>query len=214
MVAVITGDIVASSQLGKEGRKQLFNQLDVIGNDMQRHIGGIRSEIFRGDSIQILVKQPERALKAAMLMRTGLKRGLYQHQNSYPIDIRLAIGVGEIGYEGESLGTSDGEAFQLSGRALDQMKRRESLKINTPWPEINQEMALACALSEAITGRWSAAQAEIIYAYLLQQKTQQELAKEFGISQGAVSQRMSESGYIDAIKLFIQRFEQIIKAKQ
>lgn len=170
-----------------------------------------QAEIFRGDSFQLLLSEPEKALLTAILLRAGLRIIPHHPEDERQYtDARIAIGVGELSSRAESLGMSDGEAFRLSGRGLDEMKRRERLIIKTLWDEVNEEMEVACALSEAIISRWTHARAAIIYSYLLSGKTQQALAKEFGITQGAVSQRLSESGNTSAIRKFLQRYEKLI----
>ena len=93
------------------------------------------------------------------------------------------------------------------------MKKKQSLSICTVWPEINEELAVACALSETIINRWTIPQAEVIYPYLLKNTTQQALAVEFNITQGAVSQRLNEAGNVDAIQLFIRRYEKLINQR-
>lgn len=214
IVAVITGDIIRSSQIEKAERVLLLEHLEQIFKDLHREVSPNQSEIFRGDSFQLLLDKAEKALLAALLIRAGLKRRQYEGQEGrLQADARISIGIGELSYRGEKPGVSDGEAFHLSGRALDKMKKRNSLTIKTVWPEVNEEMEVASVLSEAITGRWTQPQAAIIYTYLLNNKTQQELADEFGITQGAVSQRLNESGHVDAMKIFLQRFEKVIREK-
>lgn len=209
MVAVITGDIVQSSKMDREQRHQLLSALQKMFSELDKYTEA--TEIYRGDSFQILLSQPEKALLLAMLLRAGFRKIPHrQDAQAQYADARIAIGIGDISDRAGSLGMSDGEAFRLSGRALDEMSRRQRLIISTLWPDINEEMEVACALSEAIVSRWTHAQAGIIYSYLLSGKTQQALAKEFGITQGAVSQRLSDAGNIDAIRKFLQRFEKLI----
>lgn len=210
IVAVITGDIVHSSKMDRKQRDYLLSQLKIIFRDLEKHCQA--ADIYRGDSFQMLLSRAEEALRVAMILRAGLRKLPKRHENQTDYtDARISVGVGEVNYRGQSLGTTDGTAFRLSGRGLDEMKRRDRLKISTLWPHINEEMEVSCALSEAIVGRWTHAQASIIYSYLRSQKTQQELAEEFGITQGAVSQRLSESGNIEAINKFIKRFEKLVR---
>ena len=212
IVAVITGDIVHSSKMDRKQRDYLLSQLKIIFRDLEKHSQA--ADIYRGDSFQMLLPRAEEALLVAMILRAGLRKLTKRDENQTDyIDARISVGVGEVSYTGQSLGTSDGAAFRLSGRGLDEMKRRERLKVSTLWPKINEEMEVSCALSEAIVSRWTHAQASIIYSYLRSQKTQQELAKEFGITQGAVSQRLSESGNIDAINKFLKRFAKLVRSQ-
>jgi transcriptional regulator with XRE-family HTH domain len=215
--AVITGDIIRSSSLPAEARSQLLRQLEQLFEDVDLYLSEqqqLAFEIYRGDSFQLLLEQPEQALLVAILLRAGLRSRQYGSKGE-PLyaDARLSIGLGEISYRAEQLGKSDGEAFRRSGRGLDNMRKRQGISISTPWETLDEEMEVACILSEPIISRWTHPQAEVIYPYLLQKRTQQELAEDFGITQGAISQRLTEAGNIDAIKVFLHRYEKLIRAK-
>jgi predicted DNA-binding protein YlxM (UPF0122 family) len=216
--AVITGDIIKSSKIREEERSHLLNELKTSFEKInERFIKAAIPpfEIYRGDSFQIVLQEPQQALLIGFIIRAKL-RSITTSEKKEVInywDARISIGIGSIAYQGEKIVESDGEAFQLSGRGLDEMKKRNSLGIRTRWPAINEEFEVACALSETIVDRWTVSQAKVIYSYLLENKTQQELAEEFDITQGAISQRITTAGNIDAIKLFIQRYEKLISSR-
>ena len=215
LYAVITGDIIGSGKLAKEEREDLLSNLKSLFGELNRHITKEKeppAEIFRGDSFQMVLQQPEQALLVGLLIRARLRSltASDDHEAQNYWDARVAIGIGEVTFRADRIVESDGTAFHLSGRGLDDMKKKRSLRIRTPWPEVDEELEVACALSETIVNRWTIAQAKVIYPYLLEKKTQQALAKAFNITQGAVSQRLNEAGNVDAIKLFIRRYEQLI----
>lgn len=213
--AVITGDIIKSSKIREEERGHLLHELKISLEQINEQFIKAATppfEIYRGDSFQIVLQQPHQALLIGFIIRAKL-RGITASEKKEAVnywDARISIGIGSIAYQAAKIVESDGEAFQLSGRGLDEMKKRNSLSIRTVWPEINEEFEVACALSETIVDRWTVLQAKVIYSYLLENKTQQELAEEFDITQGAVSQRITTAGNVDAIKLFIQRYEKLI----
>lgn len=213
--AVLTGDIIKSSKIKEEQREYLLETLKETFHEINAQLLKETTppfEFYRGDSFQMVLKQPQKALLISLIIRARLRSITEQQrkgQKNYA-DARISIGIGGIAYKAKKLAESDGEAFQRSGRGLDAMKSKNSLGIQTTWPEVNEELAVACALSETIINRWTVSQAEVIYPYLLENKTQKELAKQFNISQVAVSKRLAEAGNIDAIKLFIQRYEKLI----
>lgn len=47
-------------------------------------------------------------------------------------DARISVGIGATEYKGESIVVSDGEAFRLSGRGLDNIEKKR-LTITTCW---------------------------------------------------------------------------------
>ena len=213
--AVITGDIIGSSQIAKRYRQHLLDDLNKLFNDLNSHTIQSKQllvEIFRGDSFQMVLEKPERALLVGLLIRAKLRSltPADDHDGQNYWDARISIGVGEVTFWTDKIVESDGTAFQLSGRGLDDMKKKQSLSVRTIWPEVNRELEVACALSETIINRWTISQAKVIYPYLLKNKTQKELAEEFNITQGAVSQRLNEAGNLDAVKLFLHRYEKLI----
>ncbi len=214
--AVITGDIINSSRIREGDRENLLKELKHSFYEInERLIREVKTpvEMYRGDSFQMVIKKPDQALLISLIIRAKL-RGITTSQKKEGVnywDARISIGIGGIDYEAEKIVESDGEAFQLSGRGLDDMRKKQRLSIYTIWPEVNDEMEVACALSDVIVNRWTVSQAKVIYPYLLENKTQQELAEEFEITQGAISQRLTEAGNMDAMKLFIKRFEKLIK---
>lgn len=213
--AVITGDIIKSSKIKEEQRSHLLKTLKSTFQKINKLLikeEKVPFEFYRGDSFQAVLKKPQLALLTGLIIRAKL-RSITESENREPIaywDARISIGIGSIAYKAKNLAESDGAAFQLSGRGLDEMKKRNSLSIRTIWPEVNEEFEVACALSETIISRWTVAQAEVIYPYLLENKTQQELARKFNISQVAVSKRLMVSGNMDAMEKFIKRYEKLI----
>ena len=115
--AVITGDIVRSELIALDKRDLLIQVLHQIVENLQDK-SPMRMELFRGDSFQIVVDSPEMSLKIASMMRAGLKSNTPKGSKT-EWDARISIGIGTIDYRGNSIVTSDGEAFKLSGRGLD-----------------------------------------------------------------------------------------------
>ena len=105
---------------------------------------------------------------------------------------------------------SNGEAFQFSGRTLDEMKKTgRKMTLTTGINEINNEFDNAFLLFDTITDKWSSASAEVIY-YLLKEMKETEIADTLGISQSAVNQRKKAAGW-DAILSLMERYEQVMK---
>ena len=105
---------------------------------------------------------------------------------------------------------SNGEAFQFSGRTLDEMKKTgRKMILKTGIEEVNNEFDNVFLLFDTITDKWSSASAEVIY-YLLKEMKETEIAETLGISQSAVNQRKKAAGW-DAILGLIERYEQVMK---
>ncbi|GAN32409.1 MAG: hypothetical protein DYG83_17270 [Candidatus Brocadia sp. AMX2] len=212
LYAVITGDIVGSSKLTASQRSHLLSVLKSSFKTIKDILpDGIRApfEIHRGDSFQGVLSKPEAALRIAIVIRAGLRHGFEAKQRRYALDARIAVGVGSIDFLPAGRGSEgDGEAFRRSGPILDKMKGDQRLLIRTPWQDIDTELGIECALLDALINRWSAEQSQAILGQI-RGLTQERAAKDFGISQPAVRQRLKSAGGW-AIEELCRRYEQLI----
>ena len=177
--AVLTGDLIKSSKLSNEQRQatlveikrlaavlpNIFQELEIIG-----------PEIFRGDSWQMLFFPHSRALHVSAFVRAGLR-------SRRMADTRIGIGIGGAQLQGKNLGQSNGAAFRLSGKALDDLKKNETLacKIEkTTQIHNNSEELLNSALKFAarLMEDWSKLEAFAVIK-ALEGKTHQAIAGEW-----------------------------------
>lgn len=221
--AVITGDIIQSSKLDAETRQWLISSLKSALVQWNEDFD-MQSELIRGDSFQCLIPQPELALQIALLIRTYVRSlnptaayDIYHRANpaisharlltNWLFDVRIAIGIGDIDYEGDTLAESDGEAFHLSGRALDRLKDgRQNLAIISR-DDYRGELATLATLLDAIVSKTTALQCEVINLKLLGH-TEIDIARMLEIQQSAVNQR-SIAGNWGAIQSAVKRFGKI-----
>ena len=218
LYAVLTGDIVGSSSLPGSGRQHFLQSLksildEIVAHDSMTDAFYGRFEIFRGDSFQGIFIRPAEALRAAIIIRAAIRSMRVLDATHARLDARIAVGLGKVDYlpEETSISEGDGEAYRLSGRTLDMMKRDERLAIITPWPEVNMELHTECALLDALIGKWTIEQAEAISRHLKRYK-QREIADNLGISQPAAALRLKSAGS-RAVERFCERYEQVLKDK-
>ncbi len=216
LYAVITGDIVGSSKLTASQRGRLLSVLKSSFHALKNiMIDGMRApfEIHRGDSFQGVLSKPEAALRVAIAIRTCLRHGFETKQRRHALDARIAVGIGQIDFLPAGRGSEgDGSAFRRSGQTLDAMKGDQRLIIRTPWQELDAEFDTACALLDALINRWSSEQAQAILGQI-RGLTQEKAAREFGVSQPAVRQRLKSAGGW-AIEALCRRYEQVICEKR
>lgn len=206
--AVITGDIVSSSRITLAHRGQLLDCLNTMGDELQA-ISPFRMELFRGDSFQLLIDQPASAVEIAILLRARLK--FHSPDNSGFIwDARTSIGIGKVEFVSNNVVTSDGQAFQFSGRQLDEMSRNR-LACRTPWQDVDEEFKLTMALADDIISGWTTKQAGMIYLSFGKKLTKKDIASAIGTTVQNVRVVLS-SAKESLIKLFIERNEAIINA--
>jgi len=209
LYAVLTGDVAGSSRFSGDDRKKLLDTLknaflkteQILGSD----IIAFPFDIFRGDSFQGVLQKVEKALSTAVLMR-AIIRSSYKTTLKNAVDTRIAVGIGSISHlPDKNSGEGDGEAYRNSGPFLDKMsKHTRMINIITPWPEINTELNVECAMLDTIIIRWTVEQADVVIEYFTG-KTQEEMAEKFKISQPAVKKRMA-SANIFQLELMINRF--------
>jgi tetratricopeptide (TPR) repeat protein len=183
-IAVVTGDLVDSSKRKGEERKQLDELLkkglDIVFSDAED-----RKDIFRGDSFQIETN-PVTVLSKVLKLRSYLKMN--------GIEARMAIGIGEEDYTAKEVKRSDGEAYQLSGKAFDNLEKNEYLKIVTRWPDFDKILDTLIILLDSHLANHSTLQAEAVY-FAIDNMNQLEIAKNLGITQPAINSRLKGANY-------------------
>lgn len=206
MKAVITGDIINSTSIALDQRAALLQCLETILTEL-RCLSPLEYEIFRGDSFQIVVEKAESALQIAILIRAGLRHNI--SQNSHTVwDARLAIGVGGIDFVTNNIVTSDGEAFQYSGRAFDELGKN-NLVIKTRWENMNEELKVSTLFADEIISNWTPAQANVVYQSLALKKTQKEIASQQQQSAQNIS-KLSVLAKEKLIRAYINRYQNLI----
>ena len=197
---VLTGDVVNSASLSNAQRtelKVLFDHLAATSTATYEYF-------IRGDSFQVLM--PEDALREALRIKALLHFRL-------SVRVRIAIGIGPVEYRRATLSDSDGEAFRLSGRGLDDMKvPNQLLRLSTPshgapaeWARA--EWAIHSQVLDYLEWGRSESQSEALY-WLLQGKTQQEIARQIGISQPSVHSRARAAAW-PLLEVFLRRFAEL-----
>jgi hypothetical protein len=199
--AVASVDIVQSSRLTAANRRALLAVIKKCMQLLQMENKDILYEVSRGDSIQVLWKKKSSdALRQLLWLHMMLlKEGF---------EMRTGFGVGTVSLLTKSLSTSDGTAFQLSGRCLDTIKNTENrIAIAFENEELNKEWAVHNVVLNYVLQRTTAPQAVAI-AHMLENKTQLQVAKSLRIKQPSVHQRLKAGGWV-IIQGVVNRFEQI-----
>ncbi len=208
--AIISADLIGSVKLPLKSRKRLTEEVETVLEQVKQIKG--RYSYERGDFIQIEIPAKE-GLKTLLLLKTQVnKMGASKtvRQEKIEVDIRISLGTGKVDLIGETVGRSDGPAYHLSGRGIDQLKKsKQVLTIQSSEEDFNEELKVMSASLEFITSRWTKGSAEII-SLLISGKKEMEIAEELGISQSAVNQRKKTAGW-EVISLMLERFESKMK---
>jgi hypothetical protein len=198
---VITGDLVDSTNIAAKWRQTVVNALHKCVAESLT-LTPIKLDMYRGDSFQVLVDNPEYVLAIGIALRAKLKAETPDKQNLW--DARLSVGVGEISFESSNIVTSDGEAFRLSGRSFDHIGKKR-LTIATPWLDFNNDIELVTRFADDVITSWTAKQAKVVYQSILFPKLQKDLAEELGMTRQNFNYHWSSARgqlILDYIKYF------------
>ena len=199
--AVITGDIVNSTQLGPAREKQLLNALKLL-------LKSYKSEFFRGDSFQIYIREAAASLRVALLCRTVAIQ-LSDIEKGIVSDVRISLGIGNVSTPVRVLASAKGEAFILSGRTFDGLTKtgkRLSISIGNSLAQAGLEVI--SDYIDAIYAKMTPKQADVIIE-LLKGKSQKEIASRLKKSGSTVNQHVASGRWSEIDKLLVQ-FERII----
>lgn len=216
MIAVLTADLIDSTLYDEEVLKKVLDTLSSEFDHITREYkkNEVRFNIYRGDSFQGIIKDPANALLISLQIKAAvnrihLKKTRKSRTYSKIADFKIAIGIGSIDLERKAIAESNGQAFQFSGRSLDEMKNENrKTRLKTPEVEVDDEFNTSFYLMDTITDKWSTAAAEVVY-YLLKGLKEREIAEELKITQSAVNQRKKASGW-EAITTLLSRYQHVI----
>lgn len=184
MIAVITGDIISSQNVDPESWLGKLRELLATWSETPENW-----EIYRGDEFQMKCSVDD-AFAKALMIKSLIK-------NIENLDVRLAIGVGNEVFRSEKITESNGSAYVNSGRLLNEIKAEgRTLAIRTENDNVNRDLNILFKWASIDFDSWSVATAEIIHRMLTQRDiTQEQLARDFSISQSSVSQRLKRANY-------------------
>lgn len=188
MISIITGDIVNSTKAEVNSwLDPLYNILDNFGESPEVW------EIYRGDSFQLEISDPAKALEAAILIKAKMKQ-------LKGIDVRMCIGLGEKNHSAGRITESNGSAFVHSGKGFESLKKRkQSLSVVSGNAKFDEEIDLLLRLALIAMDNWTPAVAEFVTISFSDDLLQEQIAKLLNITQASVSERRRRS-YIDEIR--------------
>lgn len=196
MVAIITGDIIHSAKVDpKKWLARLKSVLHTIGRSPAAW------QIYRGDSFQLMIKDPRDALSVAILIKAALR-------SVRPLDVRMAVGIGTINHRAAKITESNGTAFVHSGEKFESLKvEKQNLALRSPWPDFDEEINILLRLGLIVMDNWTTPSAEMVRdALLIPGISQEELGRRAGIRQSAVSRRLKRACF-DEINALIDRYK-------
>lgn len=212
--AVLTGDIVGSTRLHDIEREILHEALTNSSDRIVKLFSDwvpFKPEIFRGDSWQFLVNEPSKSLRIGLFYRAIIRAGMKARR----VDTRISIGLGTIDFLPENkVSSGDGEAYRLSGEALEKLHKSNRMVISFPQrlrSDITRALDVIIKLIDLQARDWTEKQAKAVSGAILE-LTQETIAKNWfdkDITQQAIAQHLDRAGWT-SVELGIDFYEKTV----
>jgi hypothetical protein len=211
LYGVVSGDLIGSSKFDKAERSGLFESMQKASSELGQWLGDVMPlpvDVFGGDSWQLLVTAPEKALAAALLYRASLRAG------TPSADTRSAVAIGTLDFvPGDSVAAGDGDAFRLSGRMLKEGLGKRRMGFATSDSERSGQWDLVFQLLDSlIIGGWTDKRARAVSGALRGWK-QAAIGELWDppIDQATVNRHLKEAGWA-AVSRAVGDFEKFWSA--
>ncbi|WP_298907187.1 MarR family transcriptional regulator [uncultured Aliiroseovarius sp.] len=202
-IAVLTGDIIGSTQMPPEDLERAFDALSASAEvQADWHGESLHFTRQRGDGWQVRLARPELALRSALAFRAALRC----EGKEFSTIMAVAEGVAPPPSPDSDLNASSSNAFVLSGRILDQLKGTH-LKRQMRHSRLGG-IGAAFALADHISQDWTPAQASAVLPMLTtgRMPTHSETARMLNKSRQAVSKALEGAG-LEAIVIALTAIE-------
>lgn len=130
MKAVITGDVKNSSIEFKNKQKLLLKNLNSVYKKVQSFYPQqlpYSIDIFRGDSFQFFIDDILDCVRIMLVF--------WLYSKSQEMEVKLGLGIGNVDFlKKTKISESNGDAFMLSGKALENLSPKSFLKVEVSSP--------------------------------------------------------------------------------
>ncbi|MDT0627137.1 hypothetical protein [Alteromonas sp. W364] len=208
IVAVLTTDIVHSTKLSTLEYNSIITTLKTY---LDREIDGKDAsyEIYRGDSFQIYFQDVQQAMRASMALRFYFRSGI----DCPSIELTQSLALGEYEQLSDKPGTSVGQAFILSGRALDKAQRGEFVfNMCDGLPSVDLSLSTRF-LNHLLAGLTEKQSGVLFYYVSLNGPEQKVIAELLDMTRQNVATHLKRGG-ADLIRAYIETYEALISDSQ
>ena len=194
-IAVLTGDIVGSTELGPDKLESAMAALAECAEVQAKwHGESLRLTRNRGDGWQVVLARPEMALRSALAFRAAI-RALGKEFDTY---IGIALGNGPVQIN-DDLNEMVAPTFNTSGQLLEIIKKRKSGFANSVRMELSPSgpATSATILADYIAQSWTPAQATAILMAMddTQPMTLTDIGEALGKTRQAIKKSLDGAGF-------------------
>lgn len=195
MYATISADVVSSTSLTTNSMIGLNEHIKKCLAILEDRYLGFWGRIVRGDTIECVLRSPEDALEAALVLKSWVKSFVPENdaKDSFSkYGLRVAIGLGEMNTVSRERDMMDGDAIYRSGRALDNLVGRSKYSFTISMADEKQEeiLKIMFSLINDLINNATARRCRTLYEKILYKDTS-VIAKNMDISLSGVNQNLS-----------------------
>jgi hypothetical protein len=206
--AVLTTDIVHSTQLNATDYSAVMTTLEKLLKSHELKYE-CKFEIFRGDSFQVLYPNIIDAMKSALSIRLFLQSGI----DCPAVKLTQSLATGSIDKASTKLSSSLGEAFILSGRALDKASRGD-LIVNISSNVGANDLTISTLFLHHLLDGLTEKQAEVLYYYIdFDFPEQQSIADHMNMTRQNITAHLKRSG-AELVKAYLLGYRKICLGTQ
>lgn len=191
-VAIITADVILSSKKEATERLNLYQNI-TEGIKLIQTSFDFNFERNRGDEFQMKIAKIKEACIIGLLIKLWVKAIDY-NTSKQKYDIRMSIGIGEEDFEEETMAESDGEAYHLSGRGLETIKKtKQTFSIDSN--DTNKDfLKMESRMLDVFIDKMTAMQSIVLF-YKLLALTENEIAEKLRLSQSTINQHSNAANW-------------------
>jgi len=204
-LAIITSDVILSSKKEATERLNLYQNITKGIKFIQTYFD-FNFERNRGDEFQMKISKISEVCKIGLLIKLWVKSIDY-NTSKQKYDIRMSIGIGEEDIEEKTMAKSDGEAYHLSGRGLETIKKtKQTFSIDTN--DANKDfLKIESRMLGVFIDKMTAMQSIVVF-YKLLDLTENEIAEKIELSQSTINQHSNAANW-PVIAEYINFFEKL-----
>ncbi|NBD29606.1 MAG: MarR family transcriptional regulator [Alphaproteobacteria bacterium] len=191
-IAVLTGDLVSSTELGRDAISRAFAALEDMAAQMKVvQSGPLHLTRHRGDGWQAVLTRPPLFLRTALAFRAALKAA----DDRFDTYIGIAEGPGPPDLAAD-LNTETARVFIESGDRLDALKLSAHSRLHWAHHARGARDA-ALTLADHVSQGWTQAQAAAVVEMIRTDKETSftQVANRLGKSRQAVTKSLDGAGY-------------------
>ena len=190
MIAVLTGDLVKSTQMSDHTYADVITCLKSLLKDAFEKYDAV-GEIYRGDEFQIQFPNPIHAIECTLLIKLALHLSKVSDK---PIQCTLSLAYGTHNVLDDKPNTSSGPVFISSGRSLEKTQRGD-ISVNFTNTPLDNELTLLTQFLNHLLNRLTKTQAELLYQYIESDYAgHKEIAGITGTTRQNISNRLANIG--------------------